>query len=460
MKFNNLVILSIIFLLAATSLSGCVSFRKKLSWANAALNEPNVNSQTLLKKRAQKFNNFHAAKQNHIFLSKKFQRKLDESTNSTLSAGNSLALLPNKKGHTEKIKLIKKAEKSIYMATLQIVCDKGGEEFTENIIKASKRGVDIRIVLDGGFWGSFGQKCLNKMKEHGVKIKKTPYEYWPWSTSWQLHDKIFITDAKYAITGGQNIGSWWSESNGLDDNFKDTDVYAEGPVVLQMALRFFNIWMSLVPKDKDFKKYLTVINKKRNFFKQKKLVGEKNYKKWLKQKNPKGLCRFVAQDPHLNTFYVFDAYTLLTTHSKGRIVFHVPSLNALGSKKQEKFRKALIEHTKKQNGRVDIITNGPGLLKSRIVPWPAGNIYGFFTLNRVYDSIKGTELNTWAYHHWLHSKVYYFDALVSSIGSFNFDDSGLSWTESTLICIDPKLIKEVQALLKSDFAHSKKLKNT
>lgn len=67
-----------------------------------------------------------------------------------------------------------------------------------------------------------------------------------------LHDKIMVVDLKYGITGGQNISSAWSNYNGKDENFRDTDVLVEGPVINQMVQRIIELFI----KDKkgDFSK--------------------------------------------------------------------------------------------------------------------------------------------------------------------------------------------------------------
>ena len=442
---------NLLALLTAAGLFLNCSFKDKVRWAHRAMTiEQKPNEATKFDWMDQKPDS------HHVYFSPSFQRDVDQKTFSYLSAGNEIHILANKDSHKTKLHWIQKAKHSVYLSSLHIHCDQGGEEFTSVLIKAKQRGIDVRIILDGGFWGSFGASCQNRLEKADIPIGRSPY-HWPFKNNFKLHDKLMVVDADIAIVGGQNIGSLWSESNGKDRLFRDTDALVKGPVVLSVALRFVTHWKITNPNDSTISSYEQLLEQKNKHYQKNHLVGVENYKQWLSPKNRKGLCRFVTQDPYLNTFYVFDAYTLYAQKAKSQILFQVPSLNALGSPQQETFLNALVHTAQMPRARVDVITNGPGLLNSDIVDWRLAGFYGLYTLSDVYDSVQGTPIRVHAYHYWIHSKVYYFDHLAVGIGGFNFDESGLSWTENTLICLDPTLVQESSLMFKNDLTHSTEL---
>lgn len=393
----------------------------------------------------------------HPFLDPDFQRHLDEASESYLSAGNETKLLADHNSTDAKLALIETAHSSVYIAMHMIICDEGGENFMTALAQAAQRGIDVRVIIDGGVWGAFGGSCPEAYEEEGVKVLRSSYTLLGLGDSMKLHDKIFVVDGEVAITGGQNAGTYWADSTGEDGYFRDTDVWVKGPVVNQIALRFVGMWKTLDPVNHGLEKYERFLLDRSREFADKGLTGIRNYSKWLKSEEPKGLCRFVGQDPHLGNHNVFRVYTELAKASQHHIAFHVPSLDGLGSAEQEALMSALTEAASRPGIQVDVITNGPGLLLSRMLNPTFGYVFGVYTLGRVFESVKDTPINIYVYKYWIHSKVFDFDGLAIAVGSFNFDESGVDWMESTLICMDKELSRKTRDLLARDFANSRLL---
>lgn len=387
--------------------------------------------------------------QTHPYLRPKFQRELDHKTYSRLTAGNDVSLLPNAHSASVKLGLIKSAKKSIYIATFQIVCDDGGKLFAKGLVKAMKRGVDVRFLVTGGPWTwAFSGTCTESMRLKGVNVGTMPYSYITNYGVVQLHDKIFIVDNKTAIVGGQNIGSWYSKQDEGNVRFRDTDAVVSGPVVLDILTRFASLWRSAEPNDPvPIKKIIR--------------PQTQQYAEWLNQKPLKGLCRFISQTPSKEEFWVFEGYKLYAQRAKRRAIFHSLSLNAYGSPEQENLWNAFNSISENPNGEVFLITNGPGFIRSRPEGSPewVGRIMGYYFLSSVYDSLYDTKIQAFVYPSWLHSKVYFFDNLAVGIGSFNFDETGLIWTESTMICLDDNLREAAIRMFKQDLKRSYVLRN-
>lgn len=394
----------------------------------------------------------------HPFRSVDFQRELDKLTGTYLSAENELRILADKDSTEAKIELIKSARSTIFVTAFLFMCDEGGQHFLVELAKAAQRGIDVRILIDGSLWSlSYGGSCHERYGSDKIAVARTPYSLLGFGESVRLHEKLFIVDGEVAITGGQNIGSNWADSNGMDENYRDTDVLVRGPVVSDIAYRFVNLWKLAHQQDARLENYEALLQERTRSFLRLGSAGVTNYARWLNTSAPQGLCRFVVQDPQIGNHRVFDVYAAFARASQKQIMFHVPSLNGLGSQEQERLMASLVDASKRSGVQVDVITNGPGFLHTSIIPRPVGWLFGAYTLGQVYDSVVDTPINVFAYRYWLHSKVFSFDGIAVGIGSFNFDETGVDWIENTLICMDKNLAENAESLFKRDLSYSKLL---
>lgn len=427
---------AMIFLL----LVGCDSAKQRMAWMTETIyakqSRPHP-TQTQL----DAFFGFKPSK-NHPYFDTQFQEELDLKTNSRLTAGNHISLLPNDKSLALKLDLIQKAKKSIWISTFQIVCDAGGKTFAKALIKAAERGIDVRFLVTGGPWTwAFSGECPVFMEKQDIQVGTMPYSYITNHGVVQLHDKIFLIDSELGIVGGQNIGSWYAKKKEQDGSFRDTDAIVSGPVLQDIIKRFVTLWKIAKPNDSSLKPPII------------KATPEK-YADWLQVDPPQGLCRFVAQMPSKKDFSVFEAYRLYASKTEQRIAFHSLALNAFGSLEQETLWESFVKVAQKSGGEVFFLTNGPGFISSDMMPPWIGKIMGYYFLNSIYDSLFGTPIKAFVYPSWLHSKVYFFDNLAVAIGSFNFDESGLVWTESSLICLDKNLAEQTVHMFKNDLKAS------
>lgn len=412
----------------------------------------------------------------HPFYQARFQRQLDNLTHSRMSAGNTLRLLPNSASFARKLQWMHKAQHSLYVAAMVYHCDAGGKAYADALIAAKQRGVDVRLVIDGIMQWAAGN-CLRRLRHAGVQVVVSNRSLIPTKIDWEMHDKLFVVDADQApgavaIVGGQNIGSWYFDSNGVDSNYRDTDIEVQGPATRAIARRFVQIWQELRPLDASLEGYQAGLQDADLLDAAQARLGANNYPAWLQglaadpvltgdasaptlgQPVDNALCRFVSQDPYRQTFHVFDAYTRLAQTSKRRLVMHALAFDPVGSRRQKAFLQALMDLSAKPDARVDVITNGPGLLQSQTMPSQLGFLFGVQSLNSAYTGIEGTQIHIWAYRSYVHSKAFLFDDAALAIGSFNYDDSATRCQESSLICISPGLIAQAQQMFARDLANA------
>lgn len=430
-------IISITILLLLT---GCDSSKQRINWITQTVHAKD-STQHPNQTQLDAFFGYRAG-QHHPYFNVDFQKELDLKTKSRLTTGNQIHLLPNAESLKYKLDLIQKAKKSIWISTFQIVCDEGGKVFAKALIQAAQRGIDVRFLVTGGPWTwAFSGECPVWMGKKRIQVGIMPYSYMTNHGVVQLHDKIFLIDSELGIVGGQNIGSWYTKKKEGDGNFRDTDAIVSGPVVQDITKRFVRLWLLANPNDRSIELPDTP-------------ATPEHYAHWLQKKTPQGLCRFVSQMPSQKDFSVFEAYRLYASQTQQRIAFHSLALNAFGSLEQETLWESFVKVAQKSGAEVFLLTNGPGFISSDMMPPWVGKIMAYYFLNSVYDSLFGTPIQVFAYPSWLHSKVYFFDNLAVAIGSFNFDETGLVWTECSLICLDRNLAKQTIQMFKGDLKSS------
>jgi len=449
--------ISISFVLLMLSLSqvACTYYARRYHWTREAQRHQN---NLPIKDAPQNIDALLplTEREGHPYFKADFQRALDKSSHSRLSQGNLLTLLLNDKSHIERIKLIGQAKKTVYVATHHMFNDQHGYEFTNAMIGAKKRGLDVRLVLEGGVpQGSFGSTCRRRLFNAGVLVARTPSARSLLTTDMRVHDKILVIDGVIAVTGGQNIGSPWAKGDGFNGYFRDTDVRAVGPVVIDMARRFLHMWRELKPDDEALRRYEIELATAEKQFQEAGRVGHEHYGQWLNAPSVKGLCRFVSQDPHHDNFDLLNTYTILTNSARRHVIFHVPSFNGIGDEQREEFMTNLKRLASSKARRVDVITNGPGLTKNDMLSPFLGSMFARYTLAQVFDSVYDSNINVHIYRAWIHSKVYLFDSHLVAIGGLNLDETSTRWTESAILCMDDGLVDSARHMFAKDLVNSR-----
>jgi putative cardiolipin synthase len=157
---------------------------------------------------------------------------------------------------TSRLALIEGAQRSLDLQYYAIHADASTELLLQGLRNAARRGVRVRILLDdfntvgadaqvlrlsfeknveirlfnpiAGSRGSIATRVLGSL--HDVpRIQK------------RMHNKLFLADNAWGITGGRNLGDAYF---GSDDksNFVDLDVLAAGRIVRDMSASFDRYW--------------------------------------------------------------------------------------------------------------------------------------------------------------------------------------------------------------------------
>jgi putative cardiolipin synthase len=139
-----------------------------------------------------------------------------------------------------RLDLISKATKTIEVEYYIYDADKVGKLMTLELIKAAKRGVKVRMLLDK--FTSIAQVnafFAREIMKSGIEIKYYNDSSFIQISSVQFrnHRKLLVVDDFAAITGGRNIGDHYF-NQAHDINYDDRDVLITGPIVPAMRNTF------------------------------------------------------------------------------------------------------------------------------------------------------------------------------------------------------------------------------
>lgn len=183
-----------------------------------------------------------------------------------------------------RLDLISKATKTIEVEYYIFDADRVGKLMMLELIKAAKRGVKVRILLDKLMANSqVNAYFAREIMKSGIEIKyyNNASVIQISSVQFRNHRKLLVIDDFAAITGGRNIGDHYF-NQAHDINYDDRDVLVTGPIVKSMRETFdifYNDDISVNPKkpkeprnnsedgkpSKKMKKYLDHVKRAQDF---------------------------------------------------------------------------------------------------------------------------------------------------------------------------------------------------
>ncbi|HOP21619.1 MAG TPA: phospholipase D family protein [Gammaproteobacteria bacterium] len=159
-----------------------------------------------------------------------------------------------------RLHMIKSAQKRIDIQTFIWVDDESGHLMLAELLDAAKRGVEVNIIADqlfsmGNTWllselatvhKNFNMKLFNPLFNEG---HLSPFDFFSavaccmYNLNRRMHNKLFLVDGKYGITGGRNYNDRYFDWDATF-NYRDRDVIAIGNVAQEMQSSFNEFWES------------------------------------------------------------------------------------------------------------------------------------------------------------------------------------------------------------------------
>ncbi|HXS08066.1 MAG TPA: phospholipase D-like domain-containing protein [Rhizomicrobium sp.] len=168
-------------------------------------------------------------------------------TENPLIAGNAITVLEGgDEAYPEMLAAIAAAKKNIAMASYIYRNDAAGHAFTDALIAAKNRGVEVRVLLDSVGCGYVFTPALTRLKAGGIEVDRFLHTWLPWRMPFlnmRNHRKFLIVDGTLAFTGGMNVDAAHSHRMaGRRAYIEDVHFKVEGPVVRSLMDAFASDW--------------------------------------------------------------------------------------------------------------------------------------------------------------------------------------------------------------------------
>jgi cardiolipin synthase A/B len=136
--------------------------------------------------------------------------------------------------------------------------DKIGNQFKDLLIKKSRQGVIVRIIVDDvGSWG-LSKKFINELRINNAEIYSFMEVRFPRLTSqvnYRNHRKIVVVDGKIGFTGGINVADRYVEGAKGIGPWRDTHLQLEGDAVGGLQVVFAADWYFVIHENLTGKRY-------------------------------------------------------------------------------------------------------------------------------------------------------------------------------------------------------------
>ncbi|WP_421982156.1 cardiolipin synthase [Roseibium sp.] len=297
-----------------------------------------------------------------------------------------------------------------------------GRTLKDHLIAATKRGVTVRMMIDGVGSVKLPSGFIAELKTAGVQIIDPKTVRGP-KTRFQLnfrnHRKTVVIDGKTGFTGGLNVGN---EYKGLDPKFgpwRDTHAKFSGPIVSQLQLVFAEDW---------------------NWITGENLVDNLN---WDTEHTPEDMAALlVATGPgdKLDTGSMMFQSAIVAAKERVWIAspYFVPDTVILATLKQAALR------------GVEVKILVPDFADHQI-PWLAAFAY--------FDEVIEAGCEIWRYKEgFMHQKVFLVDDELSAIGTTNMDNRSFRLNFETMVLMfDKKTALCVHDMLQDDLTRAYRL---
>ena len=137
------------------------------------------------------------------------------------------------------------AAASVLLSSYILRDDEAGGPIIDALIRAHRRGVAVRVLLDGIGSGYFLSPAYRRLRRHGVPAARFMHTSLPWRMPFlnlRSHKKILVVDQRIGFAGGLNIGVENLLESHPPSPVRDIHFALEGPVTAQLAQAFARDW--------------------------------------------------------------------------------------------------------------------------------------------------------------------------------------------------------------------------
>ena len=161
-------------------------------------------------------------------------------------AGNMITPLRNgDEAYPVMLQAIAEAKSTIGFTSYIFEADEAGPPFIEALIAAKRRGVEVRVILDGLGSGYIFSVAVYRLQRGGVKVARFLHSWLPWRMAFlnlRNHKKILVVDGQRGFIGGLNISAHNLKTCEPRSAVRDMHFEVRGPVVEQITEAFVTDW--------------------------------------------------------------------------------------------------------------------------------------------------------------------------------------------------------------------------
>jgi putative cardiolipin synthase len=155
-----------------------------------------------------------------------------------------------------RLELIERAQRSLDLQYYIFRSDESGLLVSNALVRAARRGVRVRILVDDGETVAGDERLLQlagqaniairvfnpwRYRGHSMVLRGVEFLFSHGRLDYRMHNKLFIADAAVAVFGGRNIGDQYFQVD-PDSQFADDDVFTIGAAVGALAEVFQRFW--------------------------------------------------------------------------------------------------------------------------------------------------------------------------------------------------------------------------
>ncbi len=175
-----------------------------------------------------------------------FARGLWRIAAADVSSGNQVELLRDGPATFDAMRaLIDGAQETVVLEAYIFRPDDTGKRIAEALIRATARGVSVRLLTDWIGMRGMTNSFMNALKKAGVehRVFNAP-GFRPWlGLVPRDHRKLLVVDSAVGITGGVGIGNEWvGKTSRHRGHGRDTAVRIEGSAASDMQQAFDTMW--------------------------------------------------------------------------------------------------------------------------------------------------------------------------------------------------------------------------
>ena len=189
------------------------------------------------------------------------RRLSDRLVSAPLVAGNRIVPLESgEQAYPAMLAAIATARQSVHLSTYIFDTDGAGRRFIDALADAARRGVAVRVIIDGLGEKYSHPRARTLMEGSRIRVAR----FLPLRQGFYLnlrnHRKLLIVDGNQAFTGGMNLGDrHLVERSGRPAPVRDLHFGVEGPVVGELQQVFLEDWHFVTGELLDEERYFPQI---------------------------------------------------------------------------------------------------------------------------------------------------------------------------------------------------------